>query len=362
MTVTNKPVEPANVPVMDFEAIHASVGNERKKYLRQLDEAWSHHGAVYVINHSIGTETLEEAFAWCKKFFDLPLAVKNSVHIPPDVSKHFQGWTGTGEAISSQGVWDPDEIERLRKEMPTELKEAMELQDPCGTYPPGNPDLNLVEQHLPGYLDFLKKWFAACYKQSLQNMRLVCEILGMEDLDYIGKKFEPRHMSTHSTWNYFLGQPVSQLASGSANRLNAHTDYCQFTMLFQDMVGGLELHDYEEDIYRPVPPIKGAMIVQVGDLLEKQTNGRWRSALHRVTAPSRYMYEGSPGGDDELVQRYSLVFFGHLNLDEMIKPLPGCEKPGKWSTLEWKDLMTAGQWLARRVALEYERKTAATVM
>jgi isopenicillin N synthase-like dioxygenase len=49
---------------MDFEAIHASVGEERKKYLRQLDEAWSHHGAIYIINHSIGTETLEEAFAW----------------------------------------------------------------------------------------------------------------------------------------------------------------------------------------------------------------------------------------------------------------------------------------------------------
>ncbi|KAL7929708.1 hypothetical protein V8C35DRAFT_284047 [Trichoderma chlorosporum] len=354
MTVQPASTKPANVPVMDFKAIRASTGEERKKYLRQLDEAWSHHGAIYVINHSIGTEVIDEAFAWCKKFFDLPRAVKESVHLPAEGSKHFQGWTGVGDAISSQGVWDPEEIERLRKESATELKEAMELRDPTGTWPEGAPDLALVEEHLPGYIDFVKKWWRVCYQQSLENMQLVCEILGIEDVDHIGKTFEPRYMSTHSTWNYFLGQPAEALTSGSANRLNAHTDYGQFTMLFQDMVGGLELLDSEENIYRPVPPIKGAMIVQVGDLLEKQTNGRWRSALHRVTAPSRYMYGGEVS-EGELVQRYSLVFFGYLNLDSMIELLPGCEKPGKWSTFEWKDKVTAGQWMARRVALEYER-------
>jgi isopenicillin N synthase-like dioxygenase len=67
MTVYNTPVKPAAVPVMDFKVIHASTGDERKEFLRQLDEAWSHHGAIYVINHSIGTETLEEAFAWVSR-------------------------------------------------------------------------------------------------------------------------------------------------------------------------------------------------------------------------------------------------------------------------------------------------------
>ena len=284
------------------------------------------------------------------------LAVKNSVHIPHDAAKNFEGWTRVGDAISSQDVWDPDEIERLRKEQPTELKEAMEMREPCGTYPPGGPNLNLVEEHIPGYIDFLKKWFAACYKQSLENMRLVCEILGIEDLEYFSKMFQPRYMSTHATWNYFLAMPLSLLTSGSSNRLNPHTDYGQFTMLFQDVAGGLELHDHEDNIYRPVPPIKGTMIVQVGDMLEKQTNGRWKSALHRVTAPSRYMYEEKPTGENELVRRHSLVVFGNLNLDHMIEPLPGCEKPGKWSTLEWKDRVTAGEWLSRRVSLEYDHK------
>lgn len=260
-----------------------------------------------------------------------------------------------GDAISSQGVWDPEEVERLRKESLPELKEAMEYRDPNGIYPEGAPDLALVEAHLPGYINFVKKWWDVCFKQSLENMRLVCEILGIEDLDYIGKMFEPRHMSTHSTWNYFLGQPVDTLINGSANRLNAHTDYGQFTMLFQDMVGGLEILDSETNIYRPVPPIKGAMIVQVGDLLERQTNGRWRSALHRVTAPSRYMY-GGDADKSELVQRYSLVFFGYLSLERMVELLPGCEKQGKWSTFEWEDRVTAGEWMAKRVALEYEHK------
>jgi isopenicillin N synthase-like dioxygenase len=164
----------------------------------------------------------------------------------------------------------------------------MEMRDPCGTYSSGT-DLTIIEKHLPGYLDFLKKWFAACFKQSQENMHLACEALGIEDVDYIGKIFQPRHLCAHATWNYFLGMPLSPLTSRSANRLNAHSDYGQFTILFQDMMGGLELHDYTEKIYRPVPPIQGAMIVQVGNLLKKQTNGRWISALHRVVAPSCHM-------------------------------------------------------------------------
>jgi hypothetical protein len=68
MATTKKLVDPAAVPVMDFKAIHASTGDERKNYLRQLDEAWSDHGAIYVINHSVGTDLVDEAFAWVSKF------------------------------------------------------------------------------------------------------------------------------------------------------------------------------------------------------------------------------------------------------------------------------------------------------
>ena len=67
MVINKTSVEPATIPVMDFKAIHASTGHERKNYLGQLDEAWSHYGAIYVINHSIGTDVVDEAFAWVSK-------------------------------------------------------------------------------------------------------------------------------------------------------------------------------------------------------------------------------------------------------------------------------------------------------
>ncbi len=72
MAINKTSPEPANIPVMDFEAIHASTGTERKNYLSQLDEAFSHHGAIYVINHSIGTDVVDEAFAWVSKFHLVP--------------------------------------------------------------------------------------------------------------------------------------------------------------------------------------------------------------------------------------------------------------------------------------------------
>ena len=53
---------------MDFQAISASTGEERKKYLEQLDDGWSHHGCIYFTNHTIGSETVAEAFSWVGGF------------------------------------------------------------------------------------------------------------------------------------------------------------------------------------------------------------------------------------------------------------------------------------------------------
>jgi hypothetical protein len=64
MATDNNSVAAAAVPVMDFEAIRGSTGDERKGYLHQLDKAWSNQGAIYVINHSVGTDLVNEALEW----------------------------------------------------------------------------------------------------------------------------------------------------------------------------------------------------------------------------------------------------------------------------------------------------------
>lgn len=111
----------------------------------------------------------------------------------------------------------------------------------------------------------------------------------------------------------------------------------------------------EAGIYRPVLPKPGTVIVHVGDMIERQSNGRWKSALHHVTAPRQSMY-GEEVDDDTVVDRYAVAFYAHPDYEMVIESLPGCEAPGRWKSLEWDENMTAGDWMKKRVTLEYERQ------
>ncbi|KAJ5170830.1 Oxoglutarate/iron-dependent dioxygenase [Penicillium coprophilum] len=351
-----KVVEPAQVPVIDFQTLSAGTPQERKDALQQLDDAFQSVGLIYLSNHSIGQDLVEEAFSWSKRFFDLPDDVKALVQHPHDISNH-RGWAAAGTTVSSQGVWDQDEIERIRETGPAEKREVLETGDPYPSKIPNPhfiPNRVLPEEILPGFEAFTKKWWDACIEQELQLLQFLCEILGIPDKDFLGKQQNPNFNRSAFGWNHYLSTPARALAAGEATRLNAHTDYGQFTLLFQDMSGGLELEDEEAGIFRPVLPKPGTVIVQVADMLERQSNGRWKSSLHQVSTPHHLKYGNV--GDATLIERYSIGFFIQPDFDLVIKPLPGCEAKGRWSSLEWEDEITAGDWLNRRVALEYQRK------
>ncbi|KAI9371607.1 hypothetical protein BJX61DRAFT_534632 [Aspergillus egyptiacus] len=314
--MTKEYVEPANIPVVDFRALTSENSQERKAALNQLDQAFQTYGFIYLSNHSIGQKLVDEAFSWSQRFFHLPTEVKELCKHNSVAADH-RGWAAVGTGIVSQDVWDKNEIENLRRTAPVEQKEILEMGSPHSKGGPGESLVNrlLPEEVFPGFRAFLERWWDACFKQQLQ--------------------------------------PVSPLKSGESNRLNTHTDFTQLTLLFQDMVGGLEVHDYEAGIFRPVLPKPGTMIVHVGDLLEKQSNGKWKSALHHVSAPIHLKYGDAAANEDTVVERFSMTFYGTPQHEVMIEPIPGCEKLGKWRTLEWEPNMTAGAWIEKRVALEY---------
>lgn len=153
--------------------------------------------------------------------------------------------------------------------------------------------------------------------------------------------------------------PQSDIRAGRARRCNAHTDSGQLTLLFQDSVGGLEVCDRSnrdgQPPFVPVPPIPGTVIVQLGDMLEKQSNGRWRSALHRVTAPPPVPNQATGSNDEKdlLQDRYSIAFFVYPDFETKIETLPGCKEKGPWNSLDWGLVQTAGEWWRKRIQLEF---------
>jgi isopenicillin N synthase-like dioxygenase len=105
-------------------------------------------------------------------------------------------------------------------------------------------------------------------------------------------------------------------------RAGAHTDYGTLTLLLQDDApGGLEVLDPRTEQWTAVPAVPGAFVVNLGDLMARWTNDRWRSTLHRVVNPPRD-HAGS-------TRRQSIAFFHNANYHTLVECLPTCVVAGE---------------------------------
>jgi isopenicillin N synthase-like dioxygenase len=100
-------------------------------------------------------------------------------------------------------------------------------------------------------------------------------------------------------------------------RYGEHHDYGALTILRQDAApGGLQIRD-DDGVWKEAPVVPESFVINVGDLLARWTNNRWRSTLHRVSNPPREL-TGS-------TRRLSMVAFTGPNEDTEIACLPSCQ-------------------------------------
>jgi isopenicillin N synthase-like dioxygenase len=147
-------------------------------------------------------------------------------------------------------------------------------------------------------------------------MSLMATGLGLDEHTF--DRSIDRHTSALRLLNYpdLSGQGVlpGQMRAG------AHSDYGTVTLLRQDDApGGLQVRDVEGE-WHDVEAVDGAYVVNVGDALERWTNDRWRSTVHRVVVP--------PADSGRDCVRQSIAFFHNANWDAVIECLPGCVDEG----------------------------------
>ena len=164
------------------------------------------------------------------------------------------------------------------------------------------------------------------FEPTMRELFLALEASGRRVLSAIAIHLgEDRHFfdSTIEDGNSVLRllryPPLPDDAPDGAIRAAAHGDINAITMLLGAEEAGLELLTKKGE-WLPVSPPPGALAVNIGDMLERLTNGRLRSTTHRVV---------NPAGDAVRRARYSMPFFLHFRPDYLIDPLPSCIAEGE---------------------------------
>ena len=169
----------------------------------------------------------------------------------------------------------------------------------------------------------MQLFFAECLERAFLLQRILAKALNLEE-DFFVKFHSGQNISLR-----LLRYPVcsSDKVQDSQLGAGAHTDYGLTTFLFQDSVGGLQICDRDGN-WQDVEPDKSVVLINSGDLLERWTNGKYRSTLHRVKPMTR--------GRD----RFSIAFFVDPDSDTEVKVLDsfiGADTPRKFSDVKAGD-------------------------
>lgn len=314
----------AVVPVIDLAGTFSSA-DAREAAARELDAAGRASGMFFVIGHAVPPELIAEHFAYARAFFALDLAEKRTIDVSR--SNAFRGY----EAFGTQTIDD---------DAPGDLKEgfimgpdlAADHPHVLARYP--NTGTNLWPLRPLGFRAHMEAWIGAMNALGRHLAALLARALDLPEDFFAEMLTEPL---TYSQLLHY--PPVSPSFAGNRFGAGAHVDWGLFTILLEDDVGGFEVRSADGS-WQAVRPLPGALSVILGELVVRLTNGRYRSAVHRVAQ--------SLGGRS----RYAMPTFFDPDYERRIACVPTCMPIGG-----------APQYPARTVAehmLEMARATLTT--
>lgn len=134
------------------------------------------------------------------------------------------------------------------------------------------PNQWIPEEILPGFHDFMMRFYWECFKAASDILRALALGIGLEDENHILKLHSGNNNQLRLL--HYPPIPAAAVESQTMARMPAHCDWSSITMLFQDDCGGLEVEDPKNpDNFIPATPVKNAIVMNVGDLLQMWSNG-----------------------------------------------------------------------------------------
>jgi isopenicillin N synthase-like dioxygenase len=179
---------------------------------------------------------------------------------------------------------------------------------------------------VPSFRDTFLELFATFDRTGLKILKAIARYLQIDE-DY----FEDAVRDGNSVLRA-LHYPPQTEPTGEHIRAGAHEDINAITLLLGAEEAGLELLT-RDGRWIPVSPRPGELVINIGDMLQRLTNGVLRSTSHRVVNPTP---------DRASHARYSMPFFLHFRSDFLIDALPQTVPAGeqpKWPPITANDYL-----------------------
>ncbi|WP_028463273.1 isopenicillin N synthase family oxygenase [Nocardia sp. 348MFTsu5.1] len=293
-------------PILTVDISQWRTGGEAASALcAAVDKSLQQAGFLLVTGHGIDPELPASLRAAAREFFALPTEVKEKYA----VAVGGRGWIGPG--MEANGYAEGTET-------PPDLKETYN----CGAQTPvGDPDVDALwfpPDVWPAEVPRLHELFVEYCRQmqalSDDLLDLMAASLGLtgESNPFLG-------LTDRATWTSNINHYPAITETGPVEdgqyRIGPHTDFGTVTVLDREPgAGGLQVYSTQGG-WADAPYDPTALTINIGDLLEYWTGGRWPAGRHRVLPPQ------VDAPDEDLV---SLIFFYEANHDAVVTPL---EKP-----------------------------------
>ena len=301
---------PFTPQVIDISALRANGSDaaRRSETTAEIESACTGAGLFVAAGHGIDAP-LDTAFPAARAFFSLSPSVKDQV---PRINRY--GYV-------------PDRIEARDPSSRAYMGRSSLAAEYLDMGLAGEVDLEAVEAlGCNGFAAAVRAYQAAALAAAHGVLEALAATLGVPGF------FAARMSEPQCRLRFLHYPPTERLADGSAPVFSTpHTDYGAITLLAVDGLPGLEvLHD---GAWTPVAAPGGSVIVQLGDMLARWTNDRYRSTPHRVV--------GSSGAD-----RFSIPFFVNPDPHTVVSTIPSCvtaDRPERYEPT------TAGEFLISRI-------------
>jgi isopenicillin N synthase-like dioxygenase len=272
-----------------------SLDDAPERFAADIGASFRAFGFALVRDHGIDPPLIAEAWRLTAAFFALPEAEKRSYFV---------------EGLAGARGYTPFRTEIAKGAQETDLKEFWHVGRDL---PKGHPLAASMPPNVwPDRPDGFRETFEALFAEFDRVGSLILSRIAV-DLGLGADWFDPAIADGNSVLRLLHYPPVAESAGG-AIRAGAHEDINLITLLLGSEEAGLELLGKQGE-WLPVAPPQGALVINIGDMLQRLTNHVLPSTTHRVR---------NPEGERARHSRYSMPFFLHLRSDFRFETLPQC--------------------------------------